>query len=829
MAELVTVEEALTRHREEVLAAIRAPELQGLIWEATRACNLTCLHCGNPAEGKAHEGAWEKPQELSTDEVKRIFAGIAADYDARRIAIGITGGEATLRRDLCEIVAYFKTLGFGSVSLTTNCLLTGRDPSLVDRLVEAGVSLFTISLDGASKGHDTQRCLGGSFDEVVKTIRYLRARHPHVGITVNTVATPFNWHEVPEVYRLMAEFKIPVWHLGPVSPVGRASDPSTHLSNEQLRDLLEWIADKNRPVNREATGVRVSWLCDGWVGSEFEGRVRESIFFCGAGTRIASVLYDGKAGTCLEVNRAIAVQGDLRTERFKDVWEGRYSWFRTDREKFRKGPCETCAEWQWCQGSSLHLREENGELIECIYYRQSKSAPRPTDDALPAMIETAELAPLSMVERDGSWIVGNPETGTFAEMPLVAVRLLRALQRSPKLADAQGAVSRETGREVDVDAFVRSITAGGFVERLNGAPVPERLRPKKRRTVFDRLGPEHLGWMKSPLLAWLVALPAVAGLAVIAAEPSYLPSAADFFWTDWYTLVGLTTFLTMIVVVAKHELSHVLLARAYGSRASLSLGTRVFYLAVQTDASDLWLLPARDRVKVYAAGMWSDASMGGLAILVAFLGESGAVPAFGSPTVVGLAKLAALLCFLQILTQFFLHLRMDVYYMVAHGLDCRNLYGDAQAWLRKRLSRVVPRWRKLREPVVAPREMRWVRLYGLLHFVGLAFLLTYFGFFALPALVRAYGFALGTLADAALGAAVPWRASLDAVLFIGIHAAYFGIVGLLHWRNRARDTTGVLGSAPDGLTRRLLSHPAPEGMRRTAGGKLVQLGARRPE
>jgi len=181
-------------------------------------------------------------------EIKRILSETAEDFDARGISLGITGGEPTLRADLCEVVAHARALGF-SVSLTTNCMLTGKDLALADRLVEAGVQLFTISLDGLQEGHDAQRGVQGSFDLVVRTIRHLREKHPQVGVTVNTIATPYNWREVPGVYRLVAELGVPLWNLGPVSPVGRAADPLTHLSDEQLRDLAEWIQEKNKPAN----------------------------------------------------------------------------------------------------------------------------------------------------------------------------------------------------------------------------------------------------------------------------------------------------------------------------------------------------------------------------------------------------------------------------------------------------------------------------------------------------------------------------------------------------------------------------------------------------
>lgn len=827
MPELLTQQDALRRHREQVLAAIREPQLQGLIWEATLACNLACGHCGNPVEGKEGDGPWKHAQELDTHEIKRIFSEIAQDFDARGISVGITGGEPTLRADLCDVVRHARSLGF-SVSLTTNCVLTGKDLALADRLVEAGVQLFTISLDGLQEGHDAQRGVPGSFDLVVRTIRHLREKHPSVGVTINTIATPYNWREIPGVYRLVAELGVPLWNLGPVSPVGRAADPLTHLSDEQLRDLAEWIQEKNKPANVEATGVRIAWVCDGWVGSAFEGRVREGMFFCGAGTRIASVLYDGKAATCLEVRRDLGVQGDLRRERMKDVWERKYGWFRGDREKFRKGPCATCAEWDWCQGSSLHLREADGELIECVYHRISKAKPR--DATLPTVIETVEIAPLTIVQRDGTWIVGNDDTGTFAEMPPIGVLALRTLQGEPDVAKARETMRQRHGRDVDLAAFARAVAAGGFVAKVNGQALDGANVPVKRRKLFEKVDPAKLAFFRSPAYWWLAIVPFVAALAAMLGDPFYRPSYRDFFFVDWYTVVGLTTFLVFGLLVLKHELGHVLMARALGARASLGLSTRLTYLAVQTDATGLWVLGKKDRMKVYAAGMATDAFVIGVGTLLLALGHEGVVPALANPWFVGLTKLAILASVMMWAFQFFFQVRTDIYYIVSHGLECRNLYGDARAWLRKRFDWLVPRWRALPEPNVAAREMKYVRVYGMLHFVGVGVFVLYFVGLVIPALAMLYGAAFRILWGAVVHDAYGWRDVLDACSFIGIHVAYFGAVATVYWRQRRVDSTGLAtqaAAAEDEATRRLLSHAAPEGMLRTVGGKLAQLDPER--
>jgi radical SAM protein with 4Fe4S-binding SPASM domain len=48
------------------------------------------------------------------------------------------------------------------------------------------------------------------------------------------------------------------------------------------------------------------------------------------------------------------VQGNVRTDRLRDVWEQRFERYR-DRRWLRRGRCAGCGHFARCQGNSLHL------------------------------------------------------------------------------------------------------------------------------------------------------------------------------------------------------------------------------------------------------------------------------------------------------------------------------------------------------------------------------------------------------------------------------------------------------------------------------------------
>jgi radical SAM protein with 4Fe4S-binding SPASM domain len=146
-------------------------------------------------------------------------------------------------------------------------------------------------------------------------------------------------------------------------PIGRAAQrPDLIPTNAQLRGLLEYVRearlDQRLPV--PVFGE------EGFLGEAFEGQVRPRLWVCGAGVTVGGIRADGRIGACPELGDAF-LQGDVRTERFRDVWESRYQLFR-DRSWTRKGNCASCEQFRRCRGGSLHLYESPDALAtRCLF------------------------------------------------------------------------------------------------------------------------------------------------------------------------------------------------------------------------------------------------------------------------------------------------------------------------------------------------------------------------------------------------------------------------------------------------------------------------------
>lgn len=317
--------------------------LRYLFWETTRACNLRCRHCGSDC-------TVAKPGELATEEVKAVFKSIASDFDARSIMVAVTGGEPLLRKDLFDVMGFIKNLGF-KWGMVTNGMLV--DAEVVDKCRKAGMSTVTVSVDGLKEAHEYIR-KGGSFERTIEALKLFKGHFSVVQAT--TCVSQYNIGDLPGLYELFSGLKIDEWRLLTVNPIGRAKeDPKFRLKPLQLRSLLNFIADR-----RKEKGLRTTFEEEGFLGLEYEGKVRDALYYCPAGINIASILSNGDIGACPNLPEEF-IQGNIRKDCFKDVWENGYRKMRNLEWK-RRGPCVRCVWWEFCRGNSMHLWDFNADM-----------------------------------------------------------------------------------------------------------------------------------------------------------------------------------------------------------------------------------------------------------------------------------------------------------------------------------------------------------------------------------------------------------------------------------------------------------------------------------
>lgn len=325
--------------------------LRVLFWQTTLACDSCCEYCSSPKEW------WKPEEELSTDEICSTLGSIAHDFDVKDIAqLSFSGGEPLLRQDLPTITRHAKKLGFPTLAIQTNGHLASQRPDLVEELIDAGVTVWGINIDGPEPVHNSLRKKGSWFDDAFAFAQQL-CRDERLTTTISTLVCQENLGVVRQVYDLVRKLEPDLWRIAHFEPIGRGAKAANDylLSPQDLQKLLEFLASVRAQHQVEPKTFEVEIGCGGWLGREWEGVVRPYIFHCVSGLDTMTILYDGGITGCPVVSRNL-IQGNVREDSVKDVWENRFSLFRDAKQRASEH-CLTCSDWACCHGGCLHNHE----------------------------------------------------------------------------------------------------------------------------------------------------------------------------------------------------------------------------------------------------------------------------------------------------------------------------------------------------------------------------------------------------------------------------------------------------------------------------------------
>jgi radical SAM enzyme (rSAM/lipoprotein system) len=325
--------------------------LRYVFFEVTQRCNLSCRHCGSDCHRDAH------PQELSIDEWLAVCDQLARDFEPKKLAVVLTGGEPLCCPNLDRLLERLQVNGLPWGMVTNGWLLTERN---VERLQKRGIASATVSLDGLREDHDWLRGRDGSFERAVAGIeRLAQARLSFFDVV--TCVHPRNLPSLPKLQQLLRSLGVPAWRLFPIFAKGRArTNRELLLSAAEFQTLLGFLRD----ARASSPGLEIELSCEGYLPETWDRAVRSEPYFCRAGIAVASVLCDGGISACPSISRAL-VQGNIRDTPLRRVWDERFERFR-DRSWLRTGRCKTCQDFGRCQGNSLHLWEEtDGEDRKC--------------------------------------------------------------------------------------------------------------------------------------------------------------------------------------------------------------------------------------------------------------------------------------------------------------------------------------------------------------------------------------------------------------------------------------------------------------------------------
>jgi radical SAM protein with 4Fe4S-binding SPASM domain len=206
----------------------------------TYRCNNDCAHCYNARERTFPE--------LDTDRWKLILDQL---WSLGVPHIVFTGGEATLRNDLPELIAHAESNG-QITGLNTNARRLA-DKKYVQQLVDAGLDHVQVTVESCDEQiHDEMMRAKGAFRQTIQGLKNVLATRLYV--MTNTTMLRTNVHKIPDTLDFLAELGVPTIGLNALIYSGNGLTVGTGLHERELQPILDMAVQKTAEY-----GQRLIW------------------------------------------------------------------------------------------------------------------------------------------------------------------------------------------------------------------------------------------------------------------------------------------------------------------------------------------------------------------------------------------------------------------------------------------------------------------------------------------------------------------------------------------------------------------------------------------
>jgi len=206
----------------------------------TYRCNNDCAHCYNDRE--------RNYPELTTEAWKGILDKL---WNLGVPHIAFTGGEATLRHDLPELIVHAEANG-QITGLNTNARRLA-DEKYVQQLVDAGLDHVQITVESCDADvHDQMMRAKGAHKQTIQGLQNVLASPLYV--MTNTTMLRTNVDTIPATLDFLAELGVPTIGLNALIYSGNGLTVGTGLAESELQPLLDIAVQKT-----EAHGQKLIW------------------------------------------------------------------------------------------------------------------------------------------------------------------------------------------------------------------------------------------------------------------------------------------------------------------------------------------------------------------------------------------------------------------------------------------------------------------------------------------------------------------------------------------------------------------------------------------
>ncbi|HSJ53312.1 MAG TPA: radical SAM protein [Anaerolineae bacterium] len=321
---------------EPMSAQLSAPYRMDLA--LTYRCQNDCPHC--------YVGRPKDFPEMPTEDWKRV---IDACWEQGIPHLTFTGGEATLRPDLVELVQYAENVGLVTGLQTNGRRL--RDRAYLDQMLLAGLDHVQITLESHDPAiHDNMVGAAGAWQETVDGIRAVV--NADVYMMTNTTITTENVDGIEETIAFAASLGVPTFGCNSLIYSGAGVCVGSGIPEDQLAPILERVKDATT-----AHQMRLIWYTPTQY-CEFDPTGLElGIKGCTAARYNMAVEPNGDVLPCQSYYVSL---GNILTTPWEAIWEHELARYLRNRD-FKMAKCYNCPDQVLCGGGCPLYNQHEGE------------------------------------------------------------------------------------------------------------------------------------------------------------------------------------------------------------------------------------------------------------------------------------------------------------------------------------------------------------------------------------------------------------------------------------------------------------------------------------
>lgn len=269
----------------------------------TYRCNNDCAHCYNARERNFPE--------LTTEQWFKIIDQLWALGVPH---IVFTGGEATLRNDLPELIRHAESNG-QITGLNTNARRL-MDEGYVQKLVDAGLDHVQVTVESCDEQiHDEMMRAKGAFKQTIAGLK--NALQNNLYVMTNTTMLRTNVHKIPDTLDFLADLGVLTIGLNALIYSGNGLTVGTGLRENELQPILDVAQAKTAEHGQKLIWYTPTQYC------QFDPTANHlGVKGCTAALYSMCIESNGDVLPCQSYYQSL---GNLLTDSWESIWNHKLS------------------------------------------------------------------------------------------------------------------------------------------------------------------------------------------------------------------------------------------------------------------------------------------------------------------------------------------------------------------------------------------------------------------------------------------------------------------------------------------------------------------------